>query len=806
MRPRVWQRGRRRKQCAIMTVALCLLVAVAGGAQTTIRVGAYDNPPKVAIAPDGTVYGLYPDLLKAIADAEDWRIVYVPGTWTDSMDRLERGEIDIMVDVAYTEPRKALYAFNHETVLVNWGIVYSRPNLEVLSLTDLEGLRVAVMRGSTHTTDPGGILDLLQRFGIGATILEKESYEEVFAALQDGTADVGVVNRVFGLVFEEAFGVVRTPIVFNPIELRFAFPLDGELTPYLIQRIDAQIANLKLHSDSAYYRAIEQNLLESRTRETVFRLPAWMLPTLIAALAGIVLLSIAILLIRQQIKRRQEAEDALRQSEERFSLAMRGASDGLWDWDPAGGSIYFSPRWAEMLGYRADELPPSIETFHSLVHEDDRDAVLRTEKDYIEGRIDRYEAEFRLRHKDGHYVDILSRAFLVRDEATGKAVRLVGTHVDMTERKAAAKALEEREAFLRTIIEHMPVDFFAVDPSLRYIMQSPTSIEAIGDAVGRRADELAVPETLRSAWTQELRRVLAGSTERHEYEIPTTTGELRTYLSSMAPVYLDGEPVAAIGMSVDITDQKRSARELQIAKEQAEAADRLKSAFLATMSHELRTPLNSIIGFTGILLQGLPGPLNQEQKKQLSMVKRSAQHLLDLINDVLDISKIEAGQLEVFPAPFDLNELLRTAMATAAPLARAKGVEMKLALDCRVPEIVSDQRRVNQILNNLLSNAIKFTAQGAVTLRCSETHDAISIEVEDTGIGIAQEDLAKLFVPFQQIDTGLTRSYEGTGLGLSICLRLVEKLGGSIHVESALGEGSRFTVTLPKRGVGEVHD
>jgi signal transduction histidine kinase len=250
-------------------------------------------------------------------------------------------------------------------------------------------------------------------------------------------------------------------------------------------------------------------------------------------------------------------------------------------------------------------------------------------------------------------------------------------------------------------------------------------------------------------------------------------------------------------------------RELESALVRAEAADRTKSAFLATMSHELRTPLNSILGFTGIILQGLAGPLAEEQTKQLGMVRDSARHLLELIGDVLDISKIEAGQLEVRAAPFDLRAAIDRVTDVVKPMVEKKALALAVGLSPDVGTIVSDRRRVEQILLNLVNNAVKFTDVGQLTI--TVTLDALSddaegsaaparvvrIAVADTGVGIAPDDLPALFTPFHQIDTGLTRQHEGTGLGLAICRRLTELLGGTIGVASQLGQGSTFTVTLP---------
>ena len=247
-------------------------------------------------------------------------------------------------------------------------------------------------------------------------------------------------------------------------------------------------------------------------------------------------------------------------------------------------------------------------------------------------------------------------------------------------------------------------------------------------------------------------------------------------------------------MEVRIKDRTSKLAE---AMKKAQEADFMKSAFLATMSHELRTPLNSIIGFTGILLQELAGPLNEEQHKQMGMVQSSARHLLALINDVLDISKIEAGQLALSVSAFDLRLSIEKVVSLISPLAEKKGIDLKIDIGDDVAAVTTDQRRLEQIVLNLLNNAVKFTPKGHVHVSCRRKRDDYLVSVSDSGIGIHPEAIPRLFQPFHQVDIGLARKYEGTGLGLFICRKLTDLMGGSISVESRPGKGSTFAVRFP---------
>jgi PAS domain S-box-containing protein len=395
----------------------------------------------------------------------------------------------------------------------------------------------------------------------------------------------------------------------------------------------------------------------------------------------------------------------------------------------------------------------------------------------------------------------------------------------VTQRGKAEEALRASERRYQTLAEISPVGIFRTDADGRTTYVNPRWCEIAGMSAGSATGDGWVravhPDDrgpLAEGWQLASREARPS---RADYRFVREDGSVTWVMGQAIPERNEaGQIVGHIGTITDITERKlaegalrrahdelearveQRTAELAAAKERAESADRVKSAFLATMSHELRTPLNSILGFSGVLLMGLAGPLNTEQTKQLGMVRRSAGHLLDLINDVLDLSKIEAGQLRVESERVDLRETVDKVVETVRPLADKKGLPLCATLPADLGILTSDRRRVEQILLNLLNNAIKFTETGGVSVTADVTASAVSIRVSDTGIGIRSADLQQLFQPFRQLDTGLTRQHEGTGLGLAICRRLATLLGGEILAESEFGRGSVFTMTLPRRDHG----
>ena len=509
---------------------------------------------------------------------------------------------------------------------------------------------------------------------------------------------------------------------------------------------------------------------------------------------------------------------ALADKEARFANVLVESVPGiLYLYDETGRFLRWNRNFEAVSGFTTAE----IATMHPL------DFFTGEEKDLLAARI----AETFAKGESSVEASFVSKDMRTTPYYfTGKRIVfdgapcLVGVGVDISERIRAETALRQTEERYRTTLDGILEGGQLIGFDWRYLY-----LNHAAELHNRRPNTELLGRTMSECWPgieatsvyALMQRCMETRVANHEeVEFVFPDGRRGWFDVRAQPV-----PEGIFVLSIDISERKTAehalrelneslerkvaerTRDLEAARVRAESADRIKSAFLATMSHELRTPLNSIIGFTGIILQGLAGALNPEQSKQLGMVQSSARHLLDLINDVLDISKIEAGQLTVHFAAMDLRASIERVAQSVGPHLAKKGLSLDVRLPPSLPPLESDRRRVEQILLNLLNNAIKFTDRGGVTVlvefpgdRDAETSwhaPAVSITVSDTGIGMKKEDIGKLFQPFRQIDSGLERQHEGTGLGLAICHRLAKLLGGTIRADSTWAEGSAFTVTLP---------
>jgi len=522
-------------------------------------------------------------------------------------------------------------------------------------------------------------------------------------------------------------------------------------------------------------------------------------------------LAIALVSIREmtrEIASRIEAEKQLR-------LLLDGVKDyAIFMLDPSGNVATWNQGVVRIKGYKADEIVGRhFSCFYPPEDVQNGKPEQALEKAIAGGR---YEEEgWRIR-KDGSrfWANVIITALW---DGTGKLRGFSKITRDITERRRADELLREIEQRLTLACTSGEVGVWDLD--------------LIADQAWRslQHDRIFGYESLLPHWGKEIfsRHVLPEDRElvKQRFEEAFQNGHLEfecriiradqavRWISAKGEVLRNeqGQPIRMMGAVTDVTERKRaeaekrkfvdrlaaSNQELELRNREVERVTKLKSKFLASMSHELRTPLNAIVGFSELLAEGTPGQLNDKQKRFVNHIKQGSAHLLQLINDILDLSKIEAGQLELRCEGFQIKDALPEVLSTIRPLAMAKNIpiEQKMEND---QHVYADRVRFKQILYNLLSNAVKFTPkEGRIDIDCHGDGNSVCISVTDSGIGIRAEDQAVIFEEFRQVEGPAGTTHEGTGLGLAITKRLVEQQGGRISLESEFGKGSRFTFTLP---------
>ncbi|MBD2204702.1 PAS domain S-box protein [Calothrix sp. FACHB-1219] len=401
---------------------------------------------------------------------------------------------------------------------------------------------------------------------------------------------------------------------------------------------------------------------------------------------------------------------------------------------------------------------------------------------------------------------------LEEENFAGSIADFVTLAIEASERNAAEAALRQSEAKFRAIFECSSIGIGLIDMQAQIVDVNPALCQMLGysreELCGKQFTNYVSPQT---GDLELLEQLISGISadpqqliERHRLEMERLFlhkqgGLVWTHLSVSVIPDSYGKPEYFLTIIEDITERKQTELKLRASQAAAEAGSRAKSEFLATMSHELRTPLNAIMGLSQLLQQEMVGPLNDKQKEYISCVYSSGEHLLALINDILDLSKVEAGKEELFLLPLRVIDICNSVISTVGDQALDKGLQITSHIAPQADICVADERRIKQMLLNLLTNAIKFTSKGEVALEVKKVSNGITFTVADTGIGIDANQFHFLFEPFKQLDSRLNRQYEGTGLGLALTRKLARLHGGDVTVESTLGKGSRFTLFLPDR-------
>ncbi|HEY9662936.1 MAG TPA: PAS domain S-box protein, partial [Allocoleopsis sp.] len=466
---------------------------------------------------------------------------------------------------------------------------------------------------------------------------------------------------------------------------------------------------------------------------------------------------------------------------------------GYWDWNVAKQETYFSPTWKRMFGYEDQELPNILETWQQLMLPEDLTRSMQSLNQHIQSRGQMpFCNEVRYRHKNGSTIWVICSGRVIEWDADGNPLRVIGCHIDITARKQAEEALRESERRYATLTEAAPVAICQFDAAGYCIYANERWGEMTGQptetALGMGWLQTLPPEDrdrTSEEWFQSLHQNQRFQNERRCLR---PDGSIAWFYAQVLPeIDANDRVVGYIGTLTDITDRKKAEQTMQLANVELARATRLKDEFLANMSHELRTPLTAILGMSDMLQQEMYGALNDKQHQYLEVISQSGNHLLTLINDILDLARIESGKLELEVRSTSIKTLCQVSLNFIKQIAHQKHIQLETRILAATDAVNVDERRMRQALINLLSNAVKFTPDGGqVTLeiRRNDSQQTIQFCVIDTGIGIAAEDRSKLFQAFVQVDSKLNRHYGGTGLGLALVKQIVELHHGTIEVTS----------------------
>lgn len=667
------------KLCAAIFLILTFSPGAANSQTPPVRVGVYQNKPKIFIDENGRPSGIFIELLDEIAAQEGWTLVYGACEWAACLQALEDGQIDLMPDVAYSPEREAKYDFHKIPVIESWSRVYASPATPINKISDLEGKRIAVLKGSIQQTV---FEQLMNGFGYKVTIVPTDSFEQAFAMAADGSVDAAIANHLFGDYFYQEHGLLKTTIDFNPVALYYA-AAEGRNSE-LLAAIDRYLDKWIAEPASPYYTTLGH----WAEKEPAYRVPQYIF-WVIGGISGLLLAAAGmILLLRQQVKVRtrylEQANAELQESEQRYQTLARISPVGIFQTDSNGVTTYVNPKWCAISGLAADQALG--DGWFNAVHPDDKEKVRQGWQTSTQLQQPSF-ADYRFVRPDGTLAWVMGQA-APEMNSENQVIGYVGTITDITERKQAEEEISKLNAEL----------------------------------------------------------------------------ELRV--------------------------QERTA--------QLQAANKELESFSYSVSHDLRAPLRAISGFSAIIARRHRANLNEEGQHYVDNIVQASEHMGRLIDDLLTYARL--GRTGVRREPVSLAGLMNEISNNMQ--SRLAEIQGALHISEDLPVVTGDRTLLSQVFTNLLENAFTYRkpdVSSQVSVTSHRDGNYVVVEVSDNGIGIPLEHQEKIFNMFQRLHSD--EEYPGTGIGLATVKKSVELLGGSVWVESKVGEGSTFFVRLPKEKV-----
>jgi len=808
-------------QAVILPVALFLMLFLADIFITTasaesepllVRVGAYENPPKILKDEDGEISGFWPDLIESIAQKENWKIKYIWGTWSEGLKRLKNREIDIMPDVAFTEERNRLYNFSKDPIITSWTRVYvNKENTDIKSVIDLKNKKIAALKGSVNLEGIGGLREISRAFHLNCRFLELDSYTEVFRAVEGKRADAGITNRDFGNKNAKNFKVRPTHIIFQPIDVKFAFPKDGKLTPYLVKEINNRIRELKQDENSSYYKLLAKYFEAKIAEKTVLIFPVWLKNLL--QITGVLLISFLLLIIISRVQIRKKTHEIraknkeLRTTSQLLSAHLLNTPLGAisWDlnyriieWNPAAETIF---GWTkeEAIGKAANEL---------IVPQDQKELFNGIFRDLLSGKGGTHSINENIT-KEGRRIVCDWYNTALKDE-NGNIKGIASLVSNITAQKETEQALKKSEERLMRVFQASPLGIGLVQ-NRKLLWHN----ETMSRMLGYQPDELhgkSARLLYRTDEEYELagRAIKALGAENRRTELKTkwvrkdgSVFDCHIRYTLLNPESKDG---VVLALAEDITNEKRAEEEKKRLEAKLNQAQKMEAigVLAGGVAHDFNNLLTSILGNAELAMQDLDK--DASLYKNISEIEKAGQRASSLTRQLLAFSRKEL----IRPVILDLN---KTTEDLTRMLRRLIGEDIELVVTYS-PEpclLKADPGQIEQVLMNLSVNAKDAMPRGGKLIIETENVELdreyfqehgeesipghyVMLSVTDTGIGMDKETQTRIFEPFFTTK----EMGRGTGLGLSTVYGIIKQNNGYIWVYSEEGKGTTFKIYFPR--------
>jgi len=736
----------------------------------------------------GHAQGLNPDLLREIARDETWQIEFVPGSWAEGLERLQKGDIDLMLSVAYSPERAEIMDYTYESVAELWGQVFVKPEGTFRNINDLAGRRVAVMRKDISA---GNFITTAGKFAVQCEISEYASHAEVFAAVQKGEADAGVAPQHFGLRHAKEYNLVGSSIMFSPFSIFFAGKKGTQHE--LLSHIDAHLSRWKKEPGSFYYTRLDYWL---GNQGAGTKIPLWLIYASSLGAVTILVFAVFFLLLRRTVKRRTKA---LQESEARYRDYIMNAPYGVFVADELGRYLQVNPFACRITGYEEHELLTM--SIPDLLPEESREQGQRHFQTLRREGRSFDEMPFRPKNGDRRWWSVT--AVKISDH------RFLGFCNDITQRKEAEEKIRENTRLFDAVLVGTSDAIFVKDRAGRYLLANAGTSRAMGYEVaaiiGRTDDELLPPESLDIIHKAELKVMTTGLTVRAEDVIRNADG-ISYWLANKSPYYDEnGEIIGIIGVAHDVTSLKKAEEEQHKLERQLQQAQKMEAigTLAGGIAHDFNNILGALLGYAEMARDD--SPPDSSVARDLGEILKAGHRAKDLVKQILTFSRQDAAER----IPTSPGDIISEAVKMLRP-SLPSTIDIRQDLRSDSGRILANPSQLHQVIINLCTNAYhameetggilgislkgtELTAEDLLRNPDIDQGKFIQISVSDTGAGMNPEIRERIFEPyFTTKETG-----KGTGLGLSIIHGIVKGHGGSISCSSKPGEGTVFHVFLP---------